>query len=134
MSTGGPGQRPRELRATGEDGSVAAERAVEATNAPPAAEDTGQNGVLETHSTGIVEAEVVDPALIPDQYTGEVALPSDARGPEVLTALATGPQQLPAPWAAAAPERRPVIAGWVRDAQQRQQAARWFVGYLGHVP
>ncbi|HVL86348.1 MAG TPA: hypothetical protein VM367_18935 [Pseudonocardia sp.] len=42
-------------------------------------------------------------------------------------------QPLPPVWAAATPERRPVIAGWVRDAQQRRQAARWAAGYAWHL-
>jgi len=72
--------------------------------------------------------EVVDAELIPDKHTGEVVLHREAA--EVVTGPVT---QLPAPWAAAGPERRPVVAAWVREAEQRRQAARWALGYAWHV-
>ncbi len=44
------------------------------------------------------------------------------------------PRQPPAPpWAIGAPTRRPVIAPWVRDRDQRRAAERWLAGYLGHA-
>jgi S-DNA-T family DNA segregation ATPase FtsK/SpoIIIE len=70
----------------------------------------------EDEPSPIVDAEIVDlpprPELaVPDQRT----------------------QVLPPPWAAEPAERRPVVATWLRDAQQRRQAARWDAGYVGHL-
>ena len=73
-------------------------------------------------------AEVTDAELIPDQRTGEVELYREPA--EVVTGPAN---ELAAPWATATPQRRPVVAGWVREAEQRKAAARWAAGYAGHV-
>jgi len=74
------------------------------------------------------DPEMVDAELIPDRQTGEVEL---YREP---AEVATGPvTPLPAPWAASAPERRPVVAGWVREAEQRKAAVAWAAGHAGHV-
>ena len=74
------------------------------------------------------DPEVVDAELIPDEQTGEVELYREPA--EVVTGPVT---PLPAPWAVSTPERRPVVAGWVREAEQRKAAAAWAVGYAGHV-
>lgn len=82
-----------------------------------------QDDRMDDQAGGVVDAE-----LIPDQRTGEVELYREPA--EVVTGPVT---DLPAPWAANAPERRPVVAGWVREAEQRKAAARWAAGYAGHV-
>jgi len=75
-----------------------------------------------------LDPEVVDAELIPDRETGEVEL---YREP---AEVAHGPvTPLPAPWAVSTPERRPVVAGWVREAEQRKAAVQWAAGYAGHV-
>lgn len=61
----------------------------------------------------LVDAEVVDLPARPD-------LP-----PAVGEAV-------PARWATP-PDRRPVVATWLRDGQQRTQAARWALGHAWHL-
>lgn len=75
---------------------------------------------------------------------GEVELRKDVdtdRGPIVDAELVELPERPELPTPAAGPEpavwtmevdRRPVIATWLRDAQQRRQAARWAAGYAWH--
>lgn len=62
----------------------------------------------------VFDAELVDLPERPD-------LPAPVRATAV-----------PAPWQAETVERRPVIATWLRDGQQRRQAARWAAGYVWH--
>lgn len=77
---------------------------------------------------------------------GEVELRKDVtdRGPIVDAELVELPERpelpvpgtatpAPAPWQVETVERRPVIAAWLRDGQQRRQAARWGVGYAAHL-
>lgn len=69
---------------------------------------------------------VVDAEFIPDA-AGEVELHREA--PVQLPT----PTALPAPWATATPERRPVVAAWLLDPQQRRQASRWALGHVWHL-
>jgi len=63
----------------------------------------------------IVDAEIVDLPERPE-------LPTPVKG-----------ELVPPVWAEGFTERRPVIAMWLRDGQQRAHAARWAVGYVWHL-
>lgn len=68
----------------------------------------------------VVDAEIVD--------LEEVALPV-----RPLPPAPTRAEPLPLPWQIATRERRPVVATWLRDGQQRVLAARWALGYVWHL-
>ncbi len=62
--------------------------------------------------------EVVDAELVDDKPVVPVDGPKGPAAP---------------PWASQQPRRRPVIAPWVRDRDQRRAAERWLAGHLGHA-
>lgn len=75
-----------------------------------------------------------------DEPGAEVALRHDALDGEVVSlpprppldlALRPGPAK-PLPWEAEPAERRPVIAPWLRQPEQRRAAARWVLRRAGH--
>lgn len=87
---------------------------------------TGQSPVVEVVDRTANPADVVIDAEIVDQE--EVTLPE-----RPLPALPTRAEPLPLPWQLADRERRPVVATWLRDGEQRILAARWAAGYVWHV-
>lgn len=72
-------------------------------------------------------AEVVDAELVHDKHDGEVvALP-----PRPLVDLQLRPAvETPLPWATETPERRPIVAPWLKSAKEVQRAAKWAVARL----
>lgn len=52
--------------------------------------------------------------------------------PEVVDAEIVEETRDPAVWRPPVVERRPVVAPWVRDAEQRRAAARWAAGHAWH--
>jgi S-DNA-T family DNA segregation ATPase FtsK/SpoIIIE len=63
----------------------------------------------------VVDAEIVDLPERPD-------IPAPAAGTPV-----------PPPWDLPTVERRPLVATWLRNSDQRVRAARWAAGYLWHL-
>lgn len=72
----------------------------------------------------IVEGEVVEERIVDAEV---IDLPER---PELPVPVAG---EVPPVWADGFTERRPVIATWLRDGQQRASAARWALGYLWHL-
>lgn len=64
--------------------------------------------------------EVVDGEIVDLPERPEVPMPANG-------------SPVPLPWELATVERRPVVAVWLRDHQQRVTATRWAAGYLVHL-
>lgn len=73
-----------------------------------------RSGLQESDDGPVVDAELVD--------DDKPAVPVDPPR-----------QPAPPPWAIGAPTRRPVIAPWMRDRDQRRAAERWVASYIGHA-
>lgn len=66
----------------------------------------------------VIDGEIVDAELVELPERPELPIPEGGALPPV--------------WAEGLTERRPVIATWLRDAEQRRHAARWAAGYVWH--
>jgi S-DNA-T family DNA segregation ATPase FtsK/SpoIIIE len=75
----------------------------------------------------------------PDQVGADLPQPGEVVDAELLdddkpvVPGAAPKAPAPPPWASQQPARRPVIAPWVKDRDQRRAAERWLAGYLGHA-
>ena len=76
------------------------------------------------------EGGVVDAELVHDRHDGEVVELPDRPAIDI-TARAVVP--VPRPWEAAPGPARPIVAPWLRDAEQRSKAVRWWLAARWHT-